>query len=39
MAPVGVSMLSLIILGTIVGIPFLALMIWLMIGGKGGGQD
>ena len=35
----GISMLSLIIIGTVIGIPVLALMIWLIIGGKGGGQE
>jgi hypothetical protein len=33
-----VNLTTLIILGTIIGIPILALMIWLIIGGKGGGQ-
>jgi len=34
-----VSIVTLILLGMIIGIPVLALMIWLMIGGKGGGQE
>jgi len=33
-----VSFVTLILLGMIVGIPVLALMIWLIIGGKGGNQ-
>jgi hypothetical protein len=29
----------LLIAAVVIGIPILALMIWLMIGGKGGGQE
>jgi hypothetical protein len=33
------SPITFIFLSLIVGIPILALMIWLIIGGKGGGQE
>ena len=34
-----VNMISVTLLAFVIGIPVVALMIWLMIGGKGGGQE
>jgi len=34
----GVNMISVTLLAFVIGIPVIALMIWLIIGGKGGNQ-